>query len=309
MTSTARHPANASFPGAAFRHLRRLGKYRLYYGLVLPALLFALGVVLYPIVFAVELSFHDTVFLNRGDFVGLKHYERFLSDPVGQANLVHSLVFVFGSLALAMPLGLFLALLVNRELRFRSAIRLMLIIPWVVSQVVTALLWSWILNPQFGIFRYIYEWFGLMPVDVLGQTSTAMLTLILINVWRTFPFAMLLILAALQTVPDEMYEAARVDGASAPFQLFHITLPLIRPTILITTIMLSLAYFNYVDLPLILTGGGPLHATEVLTLRVYQEAFTFNRLGFGSAIAVIVFALNIVLSLLYIYVLRSERNV
>lgn len=282
-------------------------KNRVYYGLILPSLVFAAAVIFYPIFYAIDLSVHNTVFLKKTNFIGLTHFLNFLNDTEGLRNVVNSFVFVFGSLLLAMPIGLGLALAVNEKIRFRAFFRLLLILPWVISQVVTALLWSWMLNPQFGVSVLVTNLFGIPPVNFLGEQSTAMITLILVNVWRTFPFAMLLSLAALQTIPEQLYEAARVDGAGAFQRLIHVTFPLIKPTLMITIIILSLAYFNYIDLPFILTGGGPLGETEVLTLRVYREAFSFNKLGFGSAIAIIVFVINIVLSLLYIKVLRSER--
>jgi len=286
---------------------RQLRKHKLSYSLILPALLIACGVILYPVIYAIDISFHETVFLNKGAFAGLKHYLTFIQSPQGIKNLANTFILVIGSLALTLPIGLGLALILNERIRFRAVFRLLLILPWVVSQVVAALVWSWLLNPQFGVVRLVTDLMGLMPIDFVGDVSTAMPTLILINTWRTFPFAMLLLLAALQTVPEEMYEAACVDGAGSFKRFVYVALPLLKPTLMITTIILSLAYFNMIDLPLILTGGGPMGATEVLTVRVYQEAFSFNRLGFGSAIAMIVFALNIVLSLLYIKILRSER--
>ena len=186
---------------------------------------------------------------------------------------------------------------------------MVLVLPWVISQVITALLWKWILNIQFGLTRLVTDALGLLPIDFVGEFETAMPTLILVNVWRTFPFAMLLLLAALQTVPRELHEAAEIDGAGAWSRFRHVTLPLIKSTVLVVAIMLSLSYFNHVDLPLILTGGGPLGETRILALAAYEEAFVLNKMGYGSAIAVVVFAVNILLSLVYLRLLRTERHV
>lgn len=275
---------------------------------LLPSVLMVLAVTFYPIVYALVVSLHDTVYLNTTKFIAFQSYLKFLQDPLGRTNIVNSLVFTFGSMIVAMPFGLLLALLLNRQVRFRVLFRTLIIIPWIVSQLVTGLLWGWLMNPQFGpINFFIREWFG-APFDFLGQATSAMPSLILANVWQSFPYPMLLLLAALQTVPDDLHEAAKVDGATAWQRFWRITLPMIRSTALITTIMLSLHYFNMVTLPFILTGGGPVGATDVMSLRVYREAFSFYHMGFASAVAVYIFIFNIVFSILYVKILRNESN-
>ena len=286
-----------------------LHRHRFEYGLLLPALAVAALVVFYPIVFAVDLSLHETSFLKKGAFIGLQHYAAFFGSTGGWQVLKNSLVLVLGSTALAIPIGMGLALLLHMKIRLKAVFRMVLVLPWVISQVITALLWKWILNIQFGLTRLVTDALGLLPIDFVGEFETAMPTLILVNVWRTFPFAMLLLLAALQTVPRELHEAAEIDGAGAWSRFRHVTLPLIKSTVLVVAIMLSLSYFNHVDLPLILTGGGPLGETRILALAAYEEAFVLNKMGYGSAIAVVVFAVNILLSLVYLRLLRTERHV
>ena len=286
-----------------------LHRHRFEYGLLLPALAVAALVVFYPIVFAVDLSLHETSFLKKGAFIGLQHYAAFFGSTGGWQALKNSLVLVLGSTALAIPIGMGLALLLHMKIRLKAVFRMVLLLPWVISQVITALLWKWILNIQFGLTRLVTDALGLLPIDFVGEFETAMPTLILVNVWRTFPFAMLLLLAALQTVPRELHEAAEIDGAGAWSRFRHVTLPLIKSTVLVVAIMLSLSYFNHVDLPLILTGGGPLGETRILALAAYEEAFVLNKMGYGSAIAVVVFAVNILLSLVYLRLLRTERHV
>ena len=286
----------------------RWRRVRLAYFFLLPTILLVAAITFYPALHAIRVSLHDTTFLNLTKFAGLKHYVRFLQDPLGQANILNSLVYTFGSLLVALPFGMLLALLLNQPIRCRVLFRTVIIVPWIVSQIVTALLWGWLLSPQFGpVNFFIRTWFG-APFDFLGQTGAAMPTLILTNVWRSFPYPMLLLLAALQTIPEEMYEAARVDGAAAWQRFWRITLPLIRNTLLITTIMLSLHYFNMITLPLILTGGGPVGVTDVLSLRVYREAFNFFHMGLASAVAVYIFLFNIVFSLLYVKILRAKPH-
>ena len=276
--------------------------------LIAPALLVVALVTVYPIVYAIDISLYDTVFLNRTEFIGLRHYIDFVTTD-GARIAWNSLVLVGGSLLLTVPIGMGLALLVNLHLTLQPLFRTLLIVPWVVSQVIVAMLWSWIANPQFGLMRVATDLLDLMPINFFGESGTAMASLIFVNVWRTVPFAMLLFLAALQTVPRDLHEAAEMDGAPAWRRFWEITFPFIRSTVLVVVIMLSLSYFNHIDLPLILTGGGPLGATEILALAAYDEAFLANRLGYGSAISVLVFVVNLLLSLFYIRLLRSERHV
>lgn len=298
---------SSPFEGPSKRRFQEeLSKNTLALSFLLPAVLLVLLVTFLPILNAMVVSLYDTIYLQRTDFVGLRHYWNYLRDPQGWQNIRGSLIYVLGSLALALPLGIFLATLLNREIRFRTFFRTVIILPWVVSQIVTALLWGWLINPHYGPINYfVHLWFG-SPIDVLSQPYLAMPALILVNVWRSFPYPMLLTLAALQTVPAELLEAATVDGASAWIRFWRITFPLIQNTLLITTIILTLHYFNMVTLPLVFTGGGPLGTTEVISLRVYKEAFTFYHVGYGSAIAVYILLFNVLFSLVYIRLLRAE---
>lgn len=276
--------------------------------LVLPAVLLVVLVTFFPILQAINLSFHQTNYLRQGRFVGLQHYLSFFADPLSRQNLKNSFAFTFGSLAFSLPLALGLALLLNRPFPGRAMFRTILIVPWVVSQLLTALLWRWLDSPPFGPLAYILGLLTSSRVDILGTPDTALAGVILANVWRTFPYAMILTLAALQTIPNELYEAARIDGAGRWNLFRYVTFPMIQNTFLIATIILSIHYFNMIELPLVLTGGGPVNRTELLGLRVYREAFVLFKFGFGSAVAMIMFAVNIVVSLAYIRILRAESR-
>lgn len=273
-----------------------------------PTVLLVLLVTFYPAAYSIFVSLHQTDYLNVGGFAGLRHFLDFVMQPAGRSNIVKSLTYVVGSLALSMPLGIFLAVLLNQRVRWRGFFRTVLILPWLISQVVTALLWGWLLHFQVGPVNYVLrQWFG-MPIDFLGQPATAMLSLIVAELWRSSPYPMLLVLAALQTIPEEVLEAAKVDGANAWQRFWQVSFPLVLQTVLITTIMLSLHFFNMVTLPLVLTGGGPANATDVMSIRVYREAFEFHHLGFSSAVAVYILLFNLLFSFLYIKVLRGERR-
>ena len=298
-----RRPQRAAAPGW------RLGlrRHRLPLLFLLPAVVLVAAVSFYPILYAIYVSLHETSYLRLTSFVGLKHYVDFVQDPAGQNNLLRSFIYVLGSLVLAMPLGVSVAILLNRRLRFRTLFRTVVVIPWVIAQVVAALTWGWLANGQFGPLPFLMQQLLGIRLDLLSP-QTAMLTLIVANVWQSFPYPMLLTLAALQTIPDELREAALVDGANAWARFWRITVPLISNTLLISLIMLTLHNFNMVTLPLVMTGGGPVGTTEGLSVRAYLEGFQFNRFGFASAVGVAIFGFNMLFSLLYLKILRGESQ-
>ena len=275
--------------------------------LMTPSALIVLLVTFLPIIQAIQLSMYQTFFLERGSYVGFENYSRFFTaDNTSIKNITNTLIFAFGSLALTFPIAIGLALLLTRDFRGRTAVRTILILPWVVSQLLSALMWRWVLSPDVGPIGYWLTMLAGFRFDTLGQVNTAMIGMIVTNVWRTYPYAMILTLAALNTIPKELFEAATVDGAG-PWQRFiYVTIPMIQGILVVVLIVLSVNAINMIELPLILTGGGPVSATELLGLRVYREAFVLHNLGYASAIAVVMFGINALMSIAYIRVLRSE---
>ena len=278
------------------------------WALILPAVLLIAVVTLLPMAQAIKLSVYETNFLETGDFVGLDHFRAYLQDPSGRHNIVVTLLFTFGSMALAMPLALALAILLNKPLRGRTFFRTILILPWVISQLLTSILWALLYDPSIGPIGEILTWLAGANFAALGSGGTALPALIVASVWRSFPYGMILLLAALQAVPRELYDAAEVDGASRWQGFRYVTFPAILPTFLIAMLILSVSYVNMVEIPLVLTGGGPAGATEVIGLRVYQEAFRLHNFGFASAVSMLMFGVNIVICGIYIKTLRrSDR--
>jgi len=272
-----------------------------------PAIILVVCVSLYPILFAIRRSLYETRYMELGTFIGFENYRDFLFEGAGWNSLVNSLVYCAGSLVIALPLGFGLALVLNQPLPYRSLIRTLLILPWIVSQTIVALLWSWMLNPDYGPVNYALSGFVDAHFSVYGDPNLAMFGVILANSWQSYPLALILMLAALQGIPQDVIEAARIDGASRWMTFWRITLPLVRPTLLITTIILSLHNFNMLTLIFTLTGGGPVGATETLSVRLFNEAFVFNNLGFASMIGVLIAVLNVVFSLGYIRLLRQDN--
>lgn len=276
---------------------------------VLPCLILVSAISYVPIFMAVKVSLHETQNLQIRNFIGFDAYARLLEDPALLHNIVKSLVYMLSSLAISMAIGLALALALNRQRPFTQAFRTIVIAPWLISQAVAAVLWMWLLNSAYGPIPYlIRRLFHLESVTLIESVELAMPLVVLVNVWISYPLATVLLLAALQTIPAELHEAAQIDGAGRWTCFRRVTLPLLYGTVLSTSILLTLQFFNMVTLIYVMTGGGPLGATEVLSVRVFQEAFVNYKLGYASAIAMVIFLLNVVFSMAYIRVLRSDRG-
>jgi len=293
----------ASKPAAASGR-RRAQPYLFFY----PAFLLVAAVSFVPLFYALRQSVYSADYLTTGGFVGLSNYTELLLHGGGLAAIGVSLTFVVGSLLLTVPLGVGLALLLNRPIRFSTFFRTVLLLPWIISQLVTGLLWLWLYDGRLGPVADAVQGLGLSFSGPLTDPDWALPSLILTNTWHSYPLVMIFTLAALQTIPRETLEAARIDAPSAWRRFRHVTLPLIRNTVLVALVLSTLHTFNTVTTVLVMTGGGPVGATEVLALKVFKEGFQFYRMEIAAAAAVVIFALNIVFTLAYIRVLRSERT-
>ena len=275
-------------------------------GFLGPAVLLVVLVSIYPIFNAAVTSMFETHYANRVGFVWFGQYQALFRDPSIWRAAINSAVYTFGSLALAIPFSFAIALLLNADIPFRGLVRTIVVLPWILSQTIVALLWMWLVNPDFGPLPYLVDAaVGVRPA-LLTLPAQAMATLIVINVWASYPQAALLLLAAIQTIPRELVEAARIDGASSFGVFRRVTLPLVRPTLLVVMIQLTLLYFNMVTLIYVLTGGGPLAGTETLSLKVLKISFEDWDLGRGAALGLIITAANLLISLVYVRVLRGR---
>ena len=273
-----------------------------------PALILVFGVTFLPIVRGVEVSLYKTEFLKQVAFVGFDQYIKFFTEGQAGEIILRTLIFTAGSLVLTFPIAVGLALLLNVKMRFRAVMRTIFMLPWIVSVLLTALMWVWLVEPSVGPISYIVSSLIGQPFVPLGSGPTAMATLIVANAWRTYPFVMILTLAALQSVSKELLEAAAVDGAGRVKRFMHVTLPSIRGSLLVSLIISTVNSINMVELPLVMTGGGPVSSTELLGLSAYREAFVLNDFGFSAAIGVVMFAINIVIAIVYIRVMRTESE-
>lgn len=276
--------------------------------LIGPAIVLVALVSIYPIFDAITLSLYSTNYAEKVKFIGLTNYIDLARDPAIWNAARNSFIYTFGSLAVALPVSLGIALLLNQPSRMQGALRTIAILPWVISQTIAALLWGWLLNADFGPGTHALQELTGIRVAVLAAPALAMIAVIAVNVWSSYPQATLLLLAALQTVPRDLHEAARIDGAGPVVAFRHVTLPLIRSTLLVVVIQLTLLYFNMVTLIYVFTGGGPLASTETLALRVLKTSFEDWNIGRGAALGLVITLINLAFSLLYMRTLRSQHK-
>jgi multiple sugar transport system permease protein len=269
---------------------------------VAPAVLVLAGLSLYPGLWVLWLSLQQRIpIFGIARFVGLDHYAFLAEDPRMWNAARVTLVFAIASVTLELVLGLGAALVLQRQRVGRRVAVSLLLLAWALPSVVTARLFEWLYHPTAGLVNVLL---GGWSLNWLGDPGLALAGLIAADVWRTMPFVALLCYARLLTIPGEVYEAARVDGAGRAATLTSITLPLLRPVLLIALLFRTLDALRAFDLMFVLTGGGPAGTTETLTVYAYRSLFQTLQLGFGSAIGVVIFALVMVVAAAYLGVLR-----
>lgn len=279
--------------------------------LLVPTLVLVFGVLLYPILDTLRLSLTDRV-LSRpasGAFVGLANYLEALRDPEFRAAMGRTFYFALVTVPVETTLGLLIALLLNQEFRGRGFVRGIIILPWALPYIVNGVMWKWILNANYGALNALLSQLGLIShYQVwLGDPSTAFNFVILANIWKETPVAVILILAALQTIPRELYEAARVDGANAFRQFWAVTFPMLRPVIAVTMVVKTVWALKEFDLIYIMTGGGPANSTSVATFYTYLTTFKFLKFGYGAAMAFIIVLLSLVIAFVYIRLISPNE--
>jgi multiple sugar transport system permease protein len=286
------------------RRTRRVGS-----ALIGPALILVVAINILPAFYGFYLSLRRVFFFGDEGFVGLENYVALFADPFAWQAIGRSLVFTFGSLAIAVPLALVSAMGIRRLGRWGTVLLTVLLVPWAMSPIVVALLWKWILVPSpGGLVGAIFTSFGMPPQDLLTDPVLAMPTLIAIAVWRNFAFAAIILTGGLGQIPKDLYKAAAVDGLGAWESFRKITLPLLAPSLLIVISMLTISYFNEVQTIIGLTGGGPIRQTTTLGYLLYHTGFVELDQGRGNAIAVVMFLINMALIALYIKILGKQSG-
>lgn len=279
------------------------------YAALAPALLVLLLILAYPILQSMLLSLQELRAAGgtfEGRFIGLANYAALLEDRTFRAALATTAYFTAIEVAAVVLLALGVALLLNHPLGRAGIFRIILLLPWAIAPVANAVLWKWILHANYGILNTLLTGLGVVDHNViwLGTARMALNTVLAIDIWKSVPFIAILLLAGLSKVPPVLYRAARLDGANAWQQFRHITLPQLRPTMAVAVILQTLWSLRIFDLIFVLTKGGPADGTVLLNFLAYRTTFNFLDLGYGAAIANVIFAVSFMLALGYIWLLR-----
>lgn len=274
--------------------------------LVLPSLIVVALVAGYPLFRTIALSFTDSSFFNPGQEhnVGLANYTRLFADPIWWASVKNTVVFTVFSVAIEFFMGLFVAMVINSNFRGRGVVRTAMLVPWAIPTVISAQMWKWMYNDVIGVINDLLIRAHIISQSIgwLANPSTTMPSIIAVDIWKTTPFVALLLLAGLQAIPSDIYEAARVDGANAFVQFWRLTLPLLRPAILVTLIFRTLDALRVFDVIYVMTGT----TQSTISMAVYdrQQLIDFGGLGFGSAASVIIFLIISVFTVGYVTSLK-----
>ena len=277
--------------------------------LLTPTLLLVIGVVAYPLIYSFVMSFGDVEFANIKDydFIGISQYVKTFTDPEFIDSIQVSAKFVFFTVLVKLVLGTLIAVMLKEKFIGRSIARALIIIPWATPFVVVGLMWKWMLHSKVGVINFFLERLGIIQdyIPFLSTKTFAMPFVITADVWQGTPFFVIIILAGLQTIPDELYEAAHMDGAGGIKAFFSITLPLIRFPLFISTILGTIFAINSFDLFFVLTKGGPGNITTNATLFGWNNAFKFYHLSYASAISYVILMISMLVTVGYVVIMRK----
>ncbi|HVC80406.1 MAG TPA: sugar ABC transporter permease [Chloroflexota bacterium] len=269
-------------------------------GLVLlftaPALVLYTIYVLYPVIVSMWYSLLDWNGLAAGKFVGLSNWRRLFQDQSILSSLRNTLIILVASFVVEMPVGLALAVLVQRLGRLGTILSSIYILPLLMSSVAVGITWSFLYNPQYGPLYYIYNNFGQQAPGLLGSPTLAIWSVTAVVLWQFIPLYMLLFNAGLVAIPQELYEAASIDGAGAWSRFRSITIPLLRRTFITASVLVLTGSLVYFDLIFVMTGGGPGNASYTLAMYIYRSAFQDQEVGYGSTVAVLLFVISFIVS-------------
>jgi multiple sugar transport system permease protein len=291
--------------GGLGRYLRR---HRAPFLLLLPSLLLLLAIVAYPILDTFVTAFYKTDGAGRRTvFVGLDHFRAMAKDPLFRQILGRTALWTVLSVSLKTLLGLTAALLLHTGLPGMHVARLLVILPWAFSLPIAAILWRWMYDSQMGMLNLLLTSLGLPAKTWLADPGLAFGATLTVSVWTGVPFMALVFLAGLQAIPEEFYEAGRIDGAGWWQEFTYLTMPLLKPTFAVATLLSAVWTFNSFVIVYVITGGGPLHATDILVTFLYKSAFEFLTFGPASAMALVIFVILLVFSLAYIRLYYREE--
>jgi multiple sugar transport system permease protein len=275
--------------------------------LISPSILLFALLVAYPLVSSVWLSFTSiNTITQQGAYVGVANYAALLADSEFYSAVINNFIWTGSSLFFQLSIGIGMALVLHERILFRQAARSLLLFPYLLPTVVVVLVWRWLLNDLYGAINYATVALGGFSVDWLGRIPEAMITVVAIGTWKYFPFVVLAVAARLQTIPEVLYEAARLDGAGAWSRFWDVTFPQLRGVLAAVVLLRAIWDFKEFDLLYMMTGGGPANSTETLPLMVYKAAF--GQLAMGRAAATAMAMLGLMLVLMFLYFLGYGRE-
>ena len=276
---------------------------------IFPALFFLAALIVYPLLNTFYLSLYKTNLINIWKFNGVNNYLNQFSSVEIWDSLKITFIYTAGVVIGTLILGMIAALLLNSKIKGQSLYRSLILWPWVLSSAATVIMWRWIYSTEYGVLNDILLRLRLIgnPISWLGNTNTALLALILVGIWKAFPFAAVALLGGLQAIPIELYEAAKVDGASSMQRWRHISLPGLRNVILILVILETVWWFKEFALVNMMTEGGPLRSTETINIRAFKYGFKFFEFGNAAALGIIIFLICLIIMIIYIKAIPQEE--
>ncbi|MCY8047346.1 sugar ABC transporter permease [Bacillus haynesii] len=283
------------------------------YFYLFPAVLFMLALIGYPLIYNMILSFQNVSLTNIASqdisFIGIDNYERLAQDKVFWASLKNTLLYTAGSVVFQFAIGFLLALFFSMKFRLAPFLRGLMMVSWLIPLTVTALLFKFMMASNEGVFNQLLLSWGMIdnPIPWLSDPNIAIWSVIIANIWVGIPFNMLLISAGLSSLPEDVYESASLDGANAFQKFIHLTLPLLRPVITVVMMLGFIYTFKVFDLVFVMTGGGPVHAAEVLSTVSYRYSFDEFQFSMGAASANVLFFILLFVSLVYLRLIKKDE--
>ena len=309
---TLRRPSSAALPASARK--ARVGplarrERKLFLAFLTPGLLLAVGAIFIPVLYAIQLSFfHAESFIDTPTFVGLANYARIFSDPRYWEAFWHGILYAVATVALQVVIGIAIALLLHQEFRGRAWLRSASLAPYILPTVVVVYIWTWLLNMNHGLINAFLERTGIGAVGWFETPFAAWCIIVFVSVWHWTPFVVITFLAGLQTISDDLYDAAAVDGANAWQQFIRITLPVLKPVLVVIIMLRTIFMFNKFDIVWLLTRGGPLTSTEHLPILAYVKTFSMFDIGGGTAVATSIFVFLTLLIWFYFRLFPPEET-
>lgn len=259
------------------------------------------------LIYNLVLSFSEMTFTGEKHFVGLENYHQLLTDPVFPKTLFNTII-LFGTIPVSIVIALGIALLLNKKFPGHNALRSLFFLPYISMMVAVAVIWRYMFKTQNGVINYLLKELGIIQQNIswLGDSEWALVAVFLIQIWKTVGFYVVILLAGLQTIPEQIQEVAQIDGANRLQRFFYITLPLLKPTLGVCLLVGMVISFRIFDLIRVLTDGGPGHATEILLTWIYKQAFLFGNFGYAAVLSVVMVLITLMIAFLGQRLQRSD---